>query len=179
VIKIISKSAIVCAAFAIGGAASAQSFNTGFSAGIYLPTNGTIRDAFGSQIMRFGFANVGSQRTGNFKIGTELDIISANRNGNRLFIVPFTLGAEQQLSGDQNATARSYIKPFAGLAYMDYGVTVGATRNESKVLRFTYGAEFGVVVSDHLRLAARYNVFPKTGGFDFSGLNLSATFSIR
>lgn len=154
-----------------------SSMDTGVSAGLYLPSDGAVRNAFGSSIFRFGFGQVGSQRTGNFKIGTELDFITANKNGNRLFIVPFTLTAEQQLAF--SGGTRPYIKPFAGLAYMDYSVGIPGGRSESKVIRFTYGVEGGVVVSDHLRLSARYNVFPKTGGFDFSGLTVMATFSLR
>jgi hypothetical protein len=176
--KLSLRSVLLVGTVVAAAAAHGQSpLDIGASAGVYIPSDGAVRNAFGSSIFRFGFGQVGRQSTGNFKIGTELDFITANKNGNRLFIVPFTLTAEQQLGF--SGTTRPYIKPFAGLAYMDYSVGIPGGRSESKVVRFTYGLEGGVVVSDHLRLSARYNVFPKTGGLDFSGLTLMATFSLR
>jgi hypothetical protein len=175
--KVNSRSLILVTALAVAGAAQAQDpFDLGASVGVFMPSSRTIRDAFGSQVLRFGFGGVGRQSTGNFKLGTELDIISANKNGNRLFILPFTFAAEQQLA--MAGAVRPYVKPFAGLAYIDYGISTPSGRRDSKIVRVTYGAEVGVVLSEKLRLSARYNVF-QNSGFDFSGLTLSATFSIR
>ncbi len=164
---------------AVCGAASAQSpLDLGVSAGIYMPTSGAVRDAFGSSVFRFGLGSVGSQRTGNVKIGTELNFITANKNGNRLLMVPFTVAAEQQLTMDRNATTRPYVKAFAGLAYIDYGINNFGGRQTDRGIRPTFGVEGGLVVSDRLRLSARYNQMTRIGGFDFSGVTLAATFSL-
>ncbi len=175
--KINHRSFILVAALAFAGAANAQNpLDIGASVGVFMPSSRVMRDAFGSQVLRFGLGSVGRQSTGNFKIGTEMDIISANKNGNRLFIVPFTFNAEQQLA--TSGALRPYIKPFAGLAYIDYGINTFGGRQDNKLIRLTYGAEAGIVLSEKLRLSARYNIF-QNSGLDFSGLTLSATFSLR
>jgi hypothetical protein len=163
--------------FGAASSANAQ-IDLGASAGWYIPVSSDVRDAFGNAIFHFGIGSVGRVTTGNLKIGTNLDFITANRNGNRLLIVPLTLEVEQALTMDAHATTKPYIKGFIGGAYMDYGITQAGIRTEDKVLRMTLGAEFGVVISDRLRLSARYNAFPKTGGFDFSGITLSATVQV-
>ncbi|MEZ0326848.1 MAG: hypothetical protein ACAH95_13190 [Fimbriimonas sp.] len=175
--KVNPRSFILVGALAVAGAAQAQNpFDLGASVGIFMPSSGTIRNAFGSQILKFGFGGVGQQSTGNLKIGTEFDIMSANKNGNRLLIMPFVFTGEQQLA--MEGAVRPYIKPFAGLAYIDYGINVPGGRKESKVIRVTYGLEGGIVLSQKLRLSARYSMF-QNSGFDFNGLTLSATFSLR
>lgn len=146
------------------------------SAGFYVPTNGAIRDAFGSSIFHFGFGGSAPTRTGNLQMGTQLDFITASKNGNRLFMAPLTYNVEQQLTMDPNATVKPYVKGFAGIAYIDYGISVGIDRFESRVFRPTFGGELGIVLSDHLRVSARYNFFSKADGFDFSGLTVGATF---
>src|SRR5687768_6526169 len=82
--------------------ASAQ-FDIGASAGFFLPSSGEVRGAFGSSIFKFGIGGVGRQSTGNLKMGTQLDFITANKNGNRMFIAPFTFNVEQALSLDQSS----------------------------------------------------------------------------
>jgi hypothetical protein len=165
------------AIMAAAGPANAQ-FDIGASAGFFLPSSGEVRGAFGSSIFKFGIGGVGRQSTGNLKMGTQLDFITANKNGNRMFIAPFTFNVEQALSLDQSSNIVPYVKAFAGLAYIDYGITRGGLRFDEKVIRPTYGIEGGVVVTDRIRLSARYNMFPKTGGFDFSGLTVAATISL-
>ncbi|CAN5469388.1 hypothetical protein BH11ARM1_BH11ARM1_08550 [soil metagenome] len=161
----------------VGTAAQANAqYDLGASAGLYLPTSGNVRDAFGSQILKFGFGSVGKVSTGNLKIGTGLDFITANKNGNRMLVIPFTVNVEQALTMDRNASTKPYVKGFAGLAYMDFGITTNAIRTEEKAVRMTVGAEFGIVMSDRIRLSARYNYFPKVGGYDLSGISLNATF---
>lgn len=165
-------------ALALAATPAQAQFDLGASAGFFIPTSSEVRDAFGGAIFKFGLGGVGRQSTGNLKIGTQLDFITGSRNGNRMFLVPLTLNVEQALSLDQSGTTIPYVKAFAGIAYMDYGITQAGIRHEDKLIRATYGAELGIVMAQRFRLAARYNVFPNTGGFDFSGLTLSATVSI-
>jgi hypothetical protein len=163
---------------ALSTAASAQIPNVGATVGLYFPTSSEMRDAFGNSILRFGFGDAARSKTGNIKFGTAFDIITANKNGNRLLLVPVTFEAEQQLTLNPAATTRPYVKAFAGIAYMDYGITMGGTRYDDKLIRTTIGAELGIVFAERFRLSARYNAFPKASGFDFSGMSVNLTFNL-
>jgi hypothetical protein len=169
---------IVVVAGALSATSAAQLPGLGASVGLYMPVDSDVRDAFGSSILRFGFGQDARTRTGNLLIGTSLDIVTANKHGNRLFLAPFTVSAEQALTLDRNASMKPYIKGFLGAAYIDFSIERNGSHYDDKVLRAVYGAEFGVVMSDRLRLSARYTAYPKTGRFDFSVLTLSATFSL-
>jgi outer membrane autotransporter protein len=158
--------------------ASAQIPNLGATAGLYFPVSREMRDAFGNSIFRFGFGQAAQSKTGNLKIGTSFDIITANHDGNRLFMLPVTLEVEQQLTMNPGATTKPYAKAFIGAAFIDYGITQNGNRFSSQVIRPTLGAELGLVFAERLRLAARYNAFQKTGGFDFSGVSVSLTFNL-
>jgi hypothetical protein len=180
--KLALSAAVAAGTLVFAASANAQ-YNiptrAGVSVGIYIPRDAETRAALGDNIMRFGFGNVRAQRTGNLKIGTEFDIISASRGGNRLMMIPVTIMAEQQLPMGESSGFTPYVRGFAGAAYIDYSIVASdGNRHASRVIRPTYGAEAGVVLTDRVRLSARYNIFPRTGGFDFSGTQLSATISV-
>lgn len=165
----------------MGTFAQAQSdygINLGAQVGVYMPTNGAIRDAFGSSVLNFGLGPVGDpRRPGSGSVTPGLEFLTANKNGNRLFIGTFTYGYEKHF-GDENAKTVPYARVFAGGAYFDYGITEISGRKSAKRFGATGGAEVGVVLASRLKLSAKYNLFSKQDGFDFNGLTLSATFSV-
>jgi len=171
------------ATLALAAPASAQygddraPLNFGGQLGVYLPTSGAVRDAFGSSVLNVGLSPVSTRRQGGNGLRPELNFITASKNGNRLFIGTLTLGIERQF-GEPGSNSVPYARAFGGLSYIDFGINTGAGRVSDRKFGTTFGGEVGIVLYDRLRLAARYNVFSKASGFDFSGFSLSATYSL-
>lgn len=152
--------------------------NFGVQVGLYLPTNDRIRDAFGDSVFNFGIGPVNGRRPGQGSVTPELNILNANRNGNRLFIGTLTYGYEQHFGVSDNASTLPYARIFAGGSYFDYGVGIGAARQSGRRFGLTGGAEIGVILNQRLRLSARYNTFSRQDGLNFDGITLSATFAV-
>jgi hypothetical protein len=169
------------ATLALAGAAHAQynqqDLNFGGSVGFYMPTNSVIKDAFGKSVINYGIGPVGTNRPTSGSISPSLQFISANKNGNKLFIGTFTYGYEKHLADDKSMTV-PYIRGFGGLSYFDFGIGPTATRVSDKKFGYTGGAEVGLVFARRIRLSAQYNFFSKVDGFDFNGLTLSATYAL-
>lgn len=172
------------AALALAAPAHAQ-FNDreegvslGGKIGVYMPSNGLIRDSFGNSVISYGLGSVARNRPTSGKLTPELDFVSASKNGNKLFVGSFTYGYEYHFSKDDQATTVPYARLFAGGAYFDYGVDTVGGRKSGKKIGINYGAELGLVFAGRVRLAARYNAFNKQDDLDFSGFNLSATVNI-
>ena len=173
------KLALVALAISAVGVANAQSnqnlnFGIGGSYGILYLQDDAMKTAFGSSIVRFGITPVNlEQRQRGIFPGWE--VISASANGNNLFLLPVTYGWEQHF-GDEGPF-KPFFRVFGGIAYMDYGVTVGATRYSSRTFGTTWGLELGASVSDKLRISARYNAFAKQDGLSFNNIELTATYT--
>jgi len=169
------------AALALAGAAHAQydkeDLNFGGSVGFYMPTSSVIKDAFGSSVINYGIGPVGNKRPSSGSVTPSLEILSANKNGNKLFIGTFTYGYEKHLADDRSMTV-PYIRVFGGLSYFDYGIDQIGGRQSAKKIGYTTGAEFGLVLASRLRLSARYNFYTKQDDFDFNGLSLTATYAL-
>lgn len=175
---------VALAALALAVPAQAQfnnrdeSVSLGAKVGVYMPSDRFIRDSFGDSIISYGLGSVAPNRPTSGKLTPELDFISANKNGNKLFVGTFSYGYEYHFSKDDQATTVPYARLFGGAAYFDYGVDTLGGRKSAKRIGLNYGAELGVVFAGRVRLAARYNAFNEQDGLDFSGFNLSATVNI-
>jgi len=174
-IKFLSVSAAVAAVSLV----HAQGVQVGPRVGAFLPQSAVVRDAFGSAIPDFGF---GRTRTGVSRGGSlrnDINVINANRNGNRLFLVPANLMLEVPLTMDENADGlQPYVRVGGGVAYMDYALTVNGNRVAAKTFGLTGSAELGVVFAKRWNLFGRYNYFQQRSGIDFSGITVGLSFSI-
>jgi hypothetical protein len=160
--------------------ASAQSqnqINFGGSVGLYLPSSALVRDAFGKSVLSIGVSPVSSSRPSSGSLTPSFQTLSADQNGNRLFIGTFTYGYEYHV-GDDTGTVVPFARGFGGASYFDFGISEPSGRQSLKRVGFTYGAEIGAVIGKRLQVSARYNVYSKEDYFDFNGITLSATYAI-
>lgn len=148
-------------------------------AGAYLPTSSALQDALGKQITTFSF---GPGVIANPRQGTsspEFAFITARKNGNKLFIVPLTLGYQKNLGAGPDSQFVPYVKVGAGIAYYDYSIRDSSgVKTAAKRFGLTSNVAVGLVISKRLTVQAQYNVFSKADGLDFNGLRLTASFTL-
>jgi hypothetical protein len=169
----------VCCAFQAFGQVSLNHYGIGVSAGDYMPTDSTIRGAFGDNIFTFGLSPVAFGRPGTGSVTPSFNIIGADKSGSNFLLIPVTLGYEYNF-GD--TTTKSTVVPYArvdaGVSYFNYHViTSGATINGSNVGGVA-DAELGVEILKDVRLSARYYLFTQESGLSFNGLSLNLTVGI-
>jgi hypothetical protein len=173
---------LVLASLALATTASAQSedprFYLGAQVGVYLPSDSLIRDQLGESIITFGFGNVGDRRPSPGKFTPEINFLTADRNGSRLFAGSLSYGYEHQFSRQLQATTVPYARVFGGATYFDYAINTPSGRRDGRRVGLNYGAEVGLLFVNRLRLAARYNFFNEQDDLNFSGFVLSATVNL-
>lgn len=149
--------------------------NLGVQGGLFIPTDGEIRDAFGSSLLSFGLGATSRQEFKQRSLRWDWNVISADKNGNRVFILTPSVGFVFPL-GDATGVTRPYWAVRGGVAYMDYSVDTGDERVSGSGIVFNGNAELGVSVSDRLNLSLRYDLFGERDGLNFNGLSLNLTY---
>lgn len=141
-------------------------------------TNSDMRDYFGSGKIAIGFGPVAPVTAKDWKVGTDVDLQYANENGNRVLLIPLTLGISRTF-GKSNNGGRPYMALRAGAAYLDYAITpvVGTRISEHKVVPAA-NAEVGLVFGDRMKLSARYDYFGRTRGFTFDAVQFSLSYGL-
>lgn len=147
-------------------------------AGIFMPTSTEMRDLFGDTWLSMGITPGQKVFTDKWTFGGDIGLIWANRGGNRLLLVPGTVGFSRRFSSGKE-TVVPYAAIRAGVAYYDYSITrpLGPTFTRTK-FNTTANAELGLVVSQKLTLGARYDWFAKSDDFQFDGLTLWAQLTL-
>jgi hypothetical protein len=169
----------------LGASAWAQlegrsSIGVGF--GAYFPQSAEIRAIFGDTVQRTGLTFRRHPRRGEgWRVTNDVGLITGSGSGSRFAVIPFTYGMERHF-GDQREEFRPYVRIAAGIAYHDYSILRGggesAIRFTGQRFGTTANVELGTHITERLRLSARYNVFSKVSGFDFSGLEISANLAV-
>jgi hypothetical protein len=150
----------------------------GGTIGTFTPTGGRLRDAFGADRFTIGFRPVAPKEfAARWLPDFGVDAISAERRDNRLFILPVTFGVVRRF-GSPGGLIRPYVRVGAGFAYMDYAFDSGNRRIAAKRFGPTGNVEVGVRITDRVRLAAAYHVFPRYDETTFDGIELSLTYTV-
>jgi hypothetical protein len=160
----------------------------GIKVGFFMPSNGETRDMFGSTVFAFGISmDDFSRQPDKWRLTADIDFITGRHDPddndlfpeNKFFALPLTASIGRVFGAD-SSKMRPYVRIGAGVAYMDYSVTRPSTGERFSAKRGvpTANAEAGIFISDRIRVAARYDWFAKVDEFDFSGLQLTATFNL-
>ncbi|MES1227055.1 MAG: hypothetical protein ABUL72_00200 [Armatimonadota bacterium] len=147
--------------------------------GIFMPTDGTLKDAIGDRWFTYGLGSVGlSELAGNSK-NSSFNIISGSGNGSKVYILGYSLGMVKVMGDLRKASIIPYFALRGGAAYMDYAVNTSAvTRESGKRIGLNGNAELGVMIGGKLSLAARYDIFTPADGLRFDGLSFSLKYGI-
>jgi len=160
----------------------------GLKLGVFMPTDGEMRDMFGSTVFAFGISmDDFSRQPDKWRLTADFDFIVGRHDPddddlfpeNKMFLLPVTASIGRVFGGD-SSRARPYVRFGAGVAYMDYSVTRPSTGERFSTKRGvpTANAEVGMLISDRVRISARYDWFAKADDFDFSGLKLTASVNL-
>ncbi len=97
--------------------ASAQSGqnNWGVRVGVSRFINSDMRDYLGNSKFTFGVTPISVARPGDWKIATDIDFDFANENGNRLVLIPLTVGVMKRFGN--NPDSAPYVAIRGGIAY--------------------------------------------------------------
>jgi len=152
-----------------------RNFGVGLSGGVFYPTTSAVKNTLGAKWTSFG---VGPTWVG-YRSGLhslwDVDMWGMSSNNNRAFIALPTYGY-QYVFGD--AKLKDQVKPFVaahvGPSYTDFRIGSSSARQ----LGIGGALEAGVFYSDRLKISARYNMMSKVKDFDFSGLNLTFTWTV-
>lgn len=154
---------------------SSSRFRIGPEVGVYLPTDGTVRDRFGKSWLSLGlgfgsFANV----TDKGGLGFDLSLQYQKHGDNRVFLLPAGLGYRVALS--QTDGSKGFV-PYAGITGDVYFADIRAVQDnvhsgfhESGGGSLLLGANLGTSAN----VEARYQFVGRIKGYDFSGLSLTA-----
>jgi len=147
----------------------------GIDVGVYYPTDSVIRGVYGTGL-KLGISPVTHIRNDNWHLDGDISIIADNHEGNKLFILPVNAAFERSF-GPDNADSQPFVRLSAGAVYNDHSFNIGATHYSAKTVGGDAAVEVGTVLSKKLRLSARYNLFTKSDGFEFSGFTFSVQYA--
>lgn len=159
-----------------------EKLGLGPSAGIFMPSSSTLRDALGDSWVSIGIGVTNGAQIKR-KAGMDWNFISQNSRGNRALIVTPSFGImipfqDQQVVG--SVGAQFYGAARAGVSYIDYGITRPGTTVRDSARRFTLdgNVELGAALGQMWRAYVRYDLMQKVDDFDFSGLSLGVSYSL-
>lgn len=149
--------------------------------GVFLPTDSNLRGALGSQWWSIGVSTMKQGTMLTQKVGTNMNLISQSKNGNKVFMGSYTFGIVVPFNQDMrkaNSDFQPYFAVRAGLNYTDYAITFNSQRLGGKNLGYNANAEFGIQFGDRFTVSARYDISPDYDGFNFDGLSFSLRYGI-
>lgn len=154
-------------------------FTFGPNFGLYLPTSGKTRDAFGESWTNIGFG-VGQVRTARRGGVLSFDFAFINNNrgsGRRAFLAPVGVSYRGSFVDpeDENGNVRSII-PYYGASAGLYLANLDSDKYDVDTDLSVGGggsALVGVAFQRRAFLEARYHAVSRIRGFDLSGLNIA------
>ncbi len=179
--------AVIASLAAAGAIASAQGVPIGPRVGVFIPSDERLRNAFGDTWVSIGLGGVNPAANSDSRKGFDWATTTQSKNGNKIFLGAASWGASIPLSGgdeggpfrrQSSSGFRTYAAARAGLSYIDYAFTEGATRISGKRLGWNANVELGAYIGPNFSLAARYDLNPSYDGTRFSGLFLEANFTV-
>lgn len=164
------------------GSAMAQ-IPVGVDLGVFLPSDGDVKDVYGKSWFRIGVTPLSFQKPGNWRFTFDLGFLKRSNDlevpegkgggtvlRNDVTLIPLTFGYTRSFS--ENTDFMPYVALRAGPYYVD--VNSDAFGVDDKGFGINANAAFGVSFSQRFYIEARYDYYSKFKGIDFSGLSFSA-----
>jgi|APCry1669188879_1035177.scaffolds.fasta_scaffold134656_1 hypothetical protein len=149
----------------------------GPSVSLYYPIGSTLKNAFSSQILSFGFGPVDAVSSSQGRFRTGVNFITASDHGNKMLLIPLSGIYERDFNPNESST-HPYGRIGAGVTYYDYSFRSGLKKYSNKALGASGFAELGVNISGRLNIYGRYNVFDQKDGVNFNGWSVGISYGI-
>lgn len=148
----------------------------GIEAGAYFPKSKLLRDRFGDTIFRVGVTPMMIKRQKDWVPSFEIGYMGARGHGDHFGVYPLTVGIQKSF-GNPDENTVPFIRAGAGVAYFDYDLTKpDLTTVRGHKFGPVTALEAGFISGKNFRASARYYLFSKESGVEFSGFLISATF---
>ncbi|MBV6457943.1 MAG: hypothetical protein HONBIEJF_01063 [Fimbriimonadaceae bacterium] len=151
-------------------------YGLGISFGAYFPQSREVRDALGGTWISYGVSPMRREHPSGWKFDIGFDYIGRSKNGNRVSVLGVGFGV-RKVFGTANEF-RPYVAAHIGPAYQDYAIFRGAQRVADRRFGLMGNLEVGVIISDRLKIRARYVPISKSDGFDFSGFSIGVSYQV-
>lgn len=173
--------AIAALATIIGSPAHSQGielseYGLGVSFGAFFPQSREIRDSLGATWISYGVSPVRRENPSGWRFDIGFDYIGRSKNGNRVSILGIGLGVRKVFG--TNNEFKPYVAAHIGPSYLDYAIFRGANRVADRKFGLMGNFEVGVIISDKLKIRARYVPVSKSDGFDFSGFSIGVSYQV-
>lgn len=169
--KLIIFAVAAVVASGIGAANAQDSVPLGVKGGIYFPSSSKARQNFGDSWTHWGFSSVSAKPvSGGWRPTWDFEIYNNNGGGSRVTLIPVTLGVVKGLAADQDS--QPYVAARAGVFWGD--VRSSDLGVDTDKFGITGNVALGYVFNKKFFIEARYDIFDKVGGVDFSGASINA-----
>lgn len=152
----------------------------GLHAGVFLPSDRTVREIFGDTWASVGIQPISFGNAKRWRLTGGVTVLTASNDGNRLLAIPATVGATMEF--DQGNGQVPFVALAGGPTYYDYSIVrlEGGTPERFATRRIGWNANVraGITFHKRLQVQARYDVYSETDGFRFDGLTLSVAFQV-
>lgn len=165
------------AVFAQDEEGTRQQPSVGLKLGASFFSNGEMRQALGDAQLGIGISFATRSLRDKWDLMGDVDALWAHRNGNRLFLLPLTVGVGRTFGDVDTSETVPFAAIRAGLAYTDYSITgdSGVRQSDNKFLP-TANIEAGLMFGRNVSLSARYDWFGKSDSLDFNNLKIVAAY---
>jgi hypothetical protein len=148
----------------------------GLSVGVFLPSSGEIQDRFDDVFFRVGISPFEDRISDRWKFAVDFNALFANKNGNRLFVAPVTVGFARSF-GSPEARSIPFVQFGVGPAYYDYSIARGSGRVSTRRVGGNANVEAGILFDRRFALTGRADFYTKTDDFDFSGFSVTLAYA--
>ena len=173
--KLLRGTSLTVFALSLMASAHAQDRYLGPDVGVFFPNDTTLRNALGDNWISFGVSSMRDGVQQSRAMGTNWNIITQSKNGNKVFMGSYSYGIVMPLGLSET---RPYVAARGGLSYIDYALGPVNNRISGKQIGYNINLEAGLRFGDRVTLAARYDFFSKHDGLSFDGLSLSLSYAL-
>lgn len=149
----------------------------GVEAGVFIFADSEMRDIFGDAVPKFGISVLGSAPRHRNRFYNNIDLVTANRHGSKLLMVPYTFGYEAAFVKDLTGGTVPYVRVEAGLSYFDYSINREFERVSTKRVGPAAAVEAGLRINDRIQLAGMYRWFGEYDDLNFNGFEISLSYA--
>jgi len=168
--SILRKAAIIGFFVFLGCIASAQRITIGIDAGVFLPSDSTVRNVFGDTWARIGLTPISFQTDQRWRFTFDVGFLNASSFGNDVTLIPITFGVTRAFPDKSEIVP--YVALRAGPCFADVNSPfLGIDKSE---VVMDVNASVGITVSKTFYFEIRYDWMSEISSLDFSGLFISA-----